>query len=67
MKKTNKKVMEAVAIPKIIRPKPDFNYFSVYPTFNHIFSVMYLKPVHQALNDIPNLMRDIKTMLTTHL
>ncbi len=67
MKKTNKKVMEVVAIPKIIRPKPDFNYLSVYPTFNHIFSVMYLKPVHQALNDIPNLMRDIKTMLTTHI
>lgn len=68
MKKTNKKVAEA-APQKIIsvRPRPEFDYLSVYPSFNHIFSVMYLKPVHQALNDIPNIMRDIKTLFTAHM
>lgn len=50
MKKTSTKVAEAMAVPKLIRPKPEFDYFSVYPTFNHIFSVMYLKPASQAVS-----------------
>lgn len=28
---------------------------------------MYLKPLNQALNDIPNIMRDIKSLFTTHI
>jgi len=28
---------------------------------------MYLKPVSQALSDIPNIMREIKTLFTTHV
>lgn len=28
---------------------------------------MYLKPVSQALNDIPNIMRDIKTLFAAHI
>jgi hypothetical protein len=69
MKKTNKKVAEAQAVQKIafIRPKPEFDYLTVYPSFNHIFSVMYLKPVNQALNDIPNIMREVKTLFSTHI
>lgn len=38
----------------------------MYPTFNHIFSVTYLKNQMQANNEIPNIMRDIKTLFTTH-
>lgn len=69
MRKTNKKVAEAQPAPKplFLRPKPDFDYLSVYPTFNHIFSVMYLKPQSQALSEIPNLLRDMKTLFTAHL
>lgn len=69
MKKTNKKVAEAQATQKInfLRPKPDFNYLDVYPSFNHIFSVMYLKPTSQALNEIPNIMREVKTLFSTHI
>lgn len=28
---------------------------------------MYLKPTSQAISDIPNIMRDIKTMFETHM
>ena len=55
------------APPKLIRPKPQFDYLSVYPTFNHIFSVMYTKPTSQAILDIPILMKEMKTLFANHL
>lgn len=59
--------VKPVAIPKPIRPKPEFDYLSIYPTFNHIFSVTYMKSQMQANSEIPNIMRDIKTLFTTHV
>jgi hypothetical protein len=67
MRKKNPKTAEPSTICKIIRPRPEFDYFSVYPTFNHIFSVMYLKPPAQALSDIPHLLVDIRGLFTAHL
>jgi hypothetical protein len=67
MKKKEAKTAELAPIPKLIRPKPQFDYFSLYPTFNHIFSVMYLKPTPQALADIPHLHLDIRSLFTAHL
>jgi hypothetical protein len=46
-----------VAPSKPLYVLPDFNYLEIYPTFNHIFSVMYTKAEHQAIQDIPNIMR----------
>lgn len=46
---------------------PTFNYLEIYPTFNHIFSVMYTKAEHQALMDIPAIMKDLSMMFSTHL
>ena len=43
--------------PKPLYARPTFNYLDVYPTFNHIFSVMYTKAEHQAIQDIPAIMR----------
>ena len=53
--------------PKPIYAVPEFNYLEVYPTFNHIFSVMYTKAEHQAIQDIPSIMRELTTIFTTHL
>lgn len=55
------------SIPKIVYAKPEFDYLQIYPSFNHIFSIMYLKPIHQATSDIPNIMREIKTLFINHV
>ena len=69
-KKENKKKSEIIRPPtpiqKPIRPKPEFDYLSVYPTFNHIFSVMYLKPQSQAVLGIPLIMNELKNLFTAH-
>jgi hypothetical protein len=59
--------MPIVAPPKPLHALPAFNYLEIYPSFNHIFSVMYTKAEHQALQDIPMIMRDLTNMFTTHL
>jgi hypothetical protein len=56
-----------VAPPKHLYALPTFNYLQIYPTFNHIFSVMYTKAEHQALMDIPAIMKDLSAMFSTHL
>ena len=52
--------------PKPIYALPDFNYLDIYPTFNHIFSVMYTKAEHQAIQDVPGIMRELSTIFSTH-
>jgi len=58
-----KRVVTKRPTPATIAPlrplyaKPTFNYLEIYPTFNHIFSVMYTKAEHQAIQDIPAIMR----------
>jgi len=64
---TPKKIVSPQINPKFNHPLPDFNYLDIYPTFNHIFSVSYCKPINQALQDIPLIMKDLTTMLSTHL
>jgi hypothetical protein len=59
--------MPIFAPSKPLYALPAFNYLEIYPTFNHIFSVMYTKAEHQALLDIPMIMRDLTNMFTTHL
>lgn len=56
-----------VAPPKPLYVLPTFNYLEVYPTFNHIFSVMYTKAEHQAIQDIPSIMRELTNIFTTHI
>ncbi len=53
--------------PKVIYPKPEFNYLEVYPTFNHIFNVFYTKPEGQAVLDIPLVMRELIEMFQSHI
>ena len=66
-KKTVPKRTTIVAPPKPLYVRPDFNYLQVYPTFNHIFSVMYTKSEHQAVQDIPGIMRELTNIFSTHL
>lgn len=69
----NKRVMPKRPPLPIMAPQrplyslPAFNYLEVYPTFNHIFSVMYTKAEHQALQDIPMIMKDLTNMFATHM
>ncbi len=46
---------------------PDFPYLEIYPTFNHIFSVMYTKAEHQALQDVPLMMKELTALFSTHV
>ena len=55
-----------MAPPKPMYAIPTFNYLEIYPSFNHIFSVMYTKAEHQAIQDVPGIMRDLTTIFTTH-
>jgi hypothetical protein len=57
----------AVAPPKPLHALPTFNYLEIYPTFNHIFSVMYTKAEHQAIQDIPSIMKELTNIFTTHI
>ena len=53
--------------PKPLYALPDFNYLDIYPTFNHIFSVMYTKAEHQAIQDVPTIMRELSTLSSAHI
>lgn len=66
-KVTKKPVMAIMNPPKPLFALPTFNYLEIYPTFNHIFSVMYTKSEHQAIMDVPLIMKDLINMFTTHL
>ena len=67
-RKVPKRASAVVVAPqKHLYALPSFNYLEIYPTFNHIFSVMYTKTEHQALMDIPAIIKDLSTMFSTHL
>lgn len=64
-KQSKRPIIQAPA--KILYVLPNFNYLEVYPSFNHIFSVMYTKAEHQALLDIPNIQKELISMFAAHI